>query len=177
MFTFPPSDKSSPAKPCSVPYWDLLHAGVQEKVEFPLPLRHMLLSLFPKPDAAGSTEWSLPTPVQPDFLRQSVSVPEDQDSGGGLRSRWVRQTDDGLMAVTARLKQGTKHWLPLVIKQKSTVSNPADETFPLLYLTPCFQLLLSLFGSLLSIYVLPFSPILQLGMLQSENSSRYQYLI
>lgn len=152
MFTFPPSDTSSPAKPCSVPYWDLLHAGVQEKVEFPLPLRHMLLSLLPKPDPAGSTAWSLPAPVRPDLLRQSVSVPEGQDSGGGPSSRWVRQSIGGLMAVTVCLKQGTKHWLPQLIKQRFTESNPADEadsTFPLsseacCRLTLCFQLLLVL---------------------------------
>lgn len=126
VFTFPPSDESSPAKPCSVPHWDLLQAGVQEKVEFPLPLKHMLLSL--RPDVGlGSAAWSLPTPVRPDFPRQSVSIPKDQDSGGGLSSRWVRQNIYGLLAVTVHLKQGIKHWLALVIKQGFTLLNPADE--------------------------------------------------
>lgn len=125
VFTFPPSDESSPAKPCSVPYWDLLQAGVQEKVEFPLPLKHMLLSL--RPDAGvGSAAWSLPTPVRPDFPRQSVSIPMDQDSGGGLSSRWVRQSIYGFLAVTVHLK-GIKHQLALVIKQGFTLLNPADE--------------------------------------------------
>ncbi|XP_037533228.1 vacuolar protein sorting-associated protein 13B [Nematolebias whitei] len=99
VFTFPPSDELSPAKPCAVPYWDLLQAGVQEKVEFPLPLKHMLLSL--RPDAGvGSAAWSLPTPVRPDFPRQSVSIPKDQDSGGELSSRAVVLTYQEHLGVT-----------------------------------------------------------------------------
>uniref|UniRef100_A0A8C7Y913 Vacuolar protein sorting 13 homolog B n=1 Tax=Oryzias sinensis TaxID=183150 RepID=A0A8C7Y913_9TELE len=59
-------------------------------VGFPLPLRHMLLSFPPGLDVTvGSTAWSLPAPVRPDFPRQSVSVPVDQDCQGGLCSRWV----------------------------------------------------------------------------------------
>ncbi|XP_024861021.1 vacuolar protein sorting-associated protein 13B isoform X2 [Kryptolebias marmoratus] len=101
VFTFPPSNKSSQAKPCSVPYWDLLQAGVQEKVEFPLPLKYMLLSLFPRPDSeVGSAAWSLPAPVRPDFPRLSVSIPEDQDSGGGLSSRAVVLTYQEHLGVT-----------------------------------------------------------------------------
>nr|XP_015804809.2 intermembrane lipid transfer protein VPS13B isoform X1 [Nothobranchius furzeri] len=101
MFTLPPSDESSLAKPCCVPYWDVLQTSVQEKLEFPLPLRHMLFSLFPGPDTGdGSAAWSLPAPVRPDFPRQSASVPEDRDSGGVLSSRAVVLTYQEHQGVT-----------------------------------------------------------------------------
>uniref|UniRef100_A0A3Q3JG19 Vacuolar protein sorting 13 homolog B n=1 Tax=Monopterus albus TaxID=43700 RepID=A0A3Q3JG19_MONAL len=78
VFSLAPSGESSLATPCSVPCWDIL----QGKVEFPLPLRHMLFSLFPRPGAAvGSTAWSLPAPIRPDLPRQSLSVPGEPDSG------------------------------------------------------------------------------------------------
>uniref|UniRef100_A0A3Q1ES67 Vacuolar protein sorting 13 homolog B n=1 Tax=Acanthochromis polyacanthus TaxID=80966 RepID=A0A3Q1ES67_9TELE len=82
VFTLPPSEESSLAKPCSVPCWDILQNSVQGKVEFPLPLRHMLFSLFPRPDAGvGSAAWSLPAPIRADFPRQSLSVPGEPNSG------------------------------------------------------------------------------------------------
>ncbi|XP_068616522.1 intermembrane lipid transfer protein VPS13B-like [Brachionichthys hirsutus] len=90
VFSLAASEGSSLAKPCSVPYWDLLQPSVQEKVEFPLPLRHMLFSSFPRPaGAAGSAAWSLPAPIRPDFPRQSLSVPVEPDSAGGLGSRCI----------------------------------------------------------------------------------------
>lgn len=96
MFPLPPSEASSQAKPCSVPYWNLLQTSHQGKVGFPLPLRHMLLSFHPGLDVTvGSTAWSLPAPVRPDFPRQSVSVPVDPDCQGGLCSRWVQQNTAG----------------------------------------------------------------------------------
>ncbi|MEQ2188439.1 hypothetical protein GOODEAATRI_015072, partial [Goodea atripinnis] len=92
VFTLPPSEDSSLAKPCSVPCWDLLQTSVQGKVEFPLPVRHMIFSLFLRPDAGvGTTAWSVPTPVRPDLPRQSLSIPVDQVSGGGLSSRQREQ--------------------------------------------------------------------------------------
>ncbi|KAM9723999.1 intermembrane lipid transfer protein VPS13B isoform 3-T3 [Menidia menidia] len=101
VFTLPPSNKLSLAKPYSVPCWDLLQASVQEKVEFPLPLRHMLFSSFPKPDVGlGTTAWSLPAPIRTDFPRQSVSVPGDKDSGGGLCSRAIVLTFQEHLGVT-----------------------------------------------------------------------------
>lgn len=104
VFSLAPPEESSLAKPCSVPCWDLLQTSVQGKVEFPLPLRHMLFSLFPRPDSGvGSAPWSLPAPIRPDFPRQSLSVPGDPDSGGGLSSRWVKQSICGLLAVTVHL--------------------------------------------------------------------------
>uniref|UniRef100_A0A8C9XPN5 Vacuolar protein sorting 13 homolog B n=1 Tax=Sander lucioperca TaxID=283035 RepID=A0A8C9XPN5_SANLU len=84
LFSLAPTEDSSLAKPCSVPCWDLLQTSVQGTV-FPLPLRHMLFSLFPRHDGGvGSAAWSLPAPIQPDFPRQSLSVPGEPDSGGVL---------------------------------------------------------------------------------------------
>uniref|UniRef100_A0A3Q2W0H5 Vacuolar protein sorting 13 homolog B n=1 Tax=Haplochromis burtoni TaxID=8153 RepID=A0A3Q2W0H5_HAPBU len=89
-FTLLPPENSSQAKPCSVPCWDLLQTSIQGMVEFPLPLRHMLFSLCPRPDAGvGSAAWSLPAPIRQDFPRQSLSVPREPDSGGGLSSRAI----------------------------------------------------------------------------------------
>lgn len=100
VFSLAPSDEQ-----CSVPYWDLVQTSIQGKVEFPLPHRLMLFSLFPKPDAGdGSAAWSLPAPIQPDFPRQSLSVPRELDSGGGLSSRWVKQTICELLAATVHLE-------------------------------------------------------------------------
>lgn len=144
MFSLPPSEESSPAKPCSVPCWDLLQTRVQGAVEFPLPLRHMLFSSSPKPDdGVGSAAWSLPAPIRPEFPRQSLSVPGEPDSRGGLSSRWVKQNISGLLAVTVHLEPGTKPQLAQDIKWGGTVAghsllNTADEakgemlsTFPL----------------------------------------------
>uniref|UniRef100_A0A3P9JC91 Vacuolar protein sorting 13 homolog B n=1 Tax=Oryzias latipes TaxID=8090 RepID=A0A3P9JC91_ORYLA len=101
MFPLPPSEASSQAKPCSVPYWNLLQTSDQGKVGFPLPLRHMLLSFLPGLDVTvGSTAWSLPAPVRPDFPRQSVSVPVDQDCQGGLCSRAIVFTYQEHLGVT-----------------------------------------------------------------------------
>ncbi|XP_023127242.2 intermembrane lipid transfer protein VPS13B isoform X3 [Amphiprion ocellaris] len=101
VFTLPPSEESSVAKPCSVPCWDVLQNSVQGKVEFPLPLRHMLFSLFPRPDAGvGSAAWSLPAPIRADFPRQSLSVPGEPDSGGGLSSRAIVLTYQEHLGVT-----------------------------------------------------------------------------
>ncbi|KAF3691535.1 Vacuolar protein sorting-associated protein 13B Cohen syndrome protein 1 [Channa argus] len=90
VFSMASHEESSLAKPCSVPYWDLIQTDIQGKVEFPLPLRHLLFSLFPKPDSGvGSAAWSLPAPIRPDFPRQSLSVPREPESGGGLSSRAI----------------------------------------------------------------------------------------
>uniref|UniRef100_A0A665TE46 Vacuolar protein sorting 13 homolog B n=1 Tax=Echeneis naucrates TaxID=173247 RepID=A0A665TE46_ECHNA len=76
VFSLAPSEEGSPAKLCSVPFWDLLQTSDQEKVVYPLPLRHILFSLFPTPDiGVQSAAWSLPAPIRPDFPRQSLSVP------------------------------------------------------------------------------------------------------
>lgn len=165
-FTLLPPENSSQAKPCSVPCWDLLQTSVQGKVEFPLPLRHMLFSLFPRPDAGvGSAAWSLPAPIRQDFPRQSLSVPREPDSGGGLSSRWVKQNICGLLAVTVHLELGTEPQLALDIKRGDTVASHTllhteDEaggeipsTFPLsvyqlllcnssIWISCCFSLLL-----------------------------------
>ncbi|XP_076004525.1 intermembrane lipid transfer protein VPS13B isoform X1 [Genypterus blacodes] len=88
VFSLAPLEELSPARPCSVPCWDLFHDSDQGKVAFPLALRHMLFSLFPKPDTGiASSGWSFPAPIRPDFPRQSLSVPEDPDYGGSLSSR------------------------------------------------------------------------------------------
>uniref|UniRef100_UPI0037E89457 intermembrane lipid transfer protein VPS13B-like isoform X1 n=1 Tax=Semicossyphus pulcher TaxID=241346 RepID=UPI0037E89457 len=101
VFSLAPSEESSLAKPCSVPCWDLLQTNIQGKVEFPLPLRHMLFSLFPRPDVGvGSSAWSLPAPIRPDFLRQSLSVPGEPDSWGGLSSRCILLTYQEHLGVT-----------------------------------------------------------------------------
>lgn len=126
MFTLPPSDEPAQAKPCSVPCWDLLQTSVQGKVEFPLPLRHMFFSLFSKSDTGvGTTAWSIPTPLRPDLPRQSLSIPVDQDPGGGLCSRWVKHSVCALLAVTVHLKQGNKPWLPHAASY--TLLNTGDE--------------------------------------------------
>lgn len=144
MFSLAPSEKSSLAKPCSVPCWDLLQTSVQGKVAYPLPLRHMLFSLLPRPDAGvGSAAWSLPAPIRPDFPRQSLSVVGEQGSGVGPSSRCVKRSICGLLAVTDHLEQGSEPQLAQDIKRGGTVAshsllNTGDEaegempsTFPL----------------------------------------------
>ncbi len=107
VFSLAPSEESARAKPCSVPCWDLLQTSVEGKMEFPLPLRHMLFSLFPRPDVGvGSSAWSLPAPIRADFPRQSLSVPGEPDSGGGLSSRWVKQSICGLLACDSQFRTG-----------------------------------------------------------------------
>lgn len=142
MFSLAPSEELSLAKPSSVPYWDLLHTSVQGKVEMPLPLKHMLFSLSPGPEGAV-TPWSLPAPIRPDFPRQSLSLPGDPDSVGGLSSRWVKQSMCGSLAVTVHLEQGTELRLAQDVRRGGAVAghsllNNADEakgekssTFPL----------------------------------------------
>lgn len=123
VFSLAPSEESSVAKPCSVPCWDLLQNSVQGMVEFPVSLRQMLFSLFPRPDnGVGSAEWSIPAPIRPDFPRQSLSVPEEADSGGGLSSRWVKQSICGLLAVTVHLELGTEPRLAHDMKRGGTVA-------------------------------------------------------
>ncbi|KAK2844124.1 hypothetical protein Q5P01_010783 [Channa striata] len=101
VFSVTSYEESSLAKPCSVPYWDFIQTTIQGKVEFPLPLRHMLFSLFPTPDSGvGSAAWSLPAPIRPDFPRQSLSVPKEPDSGGGLSSRAIVLTYHEHLGVT-----------------------------------------------------------------------------
>lgn len=123
VFSLAPSEESSVAKPCSVPCWDLLQTSVQGMVEFPVSLRQMLFSSFPRPDnGVGSAEWSLPAPIRPDFPRQSLSVPVEADSGGGLSSRWVKQSIWGSLAVTVHLELGTEPRLAHDIKRGGTVA-------------------------------------------------------
>ncbi|KAM9309789.1 intermembrane lipid transfer protein VPS13B [Pholidichthys leucotaenia] len=101
VFTLPPREKLGLAKPCLVPCWDLLQTSVQGKVEFPLPLQHMLFSLIPRPDAGvGSAAWSLPAPIRADFPRQSLSVPGEHHSVGGLSSRAIVMTYQEHLGVT-----------------------------------------------------------------------------
>lgn len=75
----------------------------------------MLFSLLPQREGAAAA-WSLPAAIRPDFPRQSVSVPGEQDSEGGPSSRWVKQSICGLLAVTLHLEQGTKADLAQVLK-------------------------------------------------------------
>ncbi|XP_037309384.2 intermembrane lipid transfer protein VPS13B-like isoform X2 [Pungitius pungitius] len=103
LFSLLPSEDSSQAKPCSVPFWDLLQSGAHGAVKFPLPLKHMLFSLFPGHSggvASGSAAWSLPAPIRPDFPRQSLSVPGEPDSAGGLSSRGIVLTYQEHFGVT-----------------------------------------------------------------------------
>uniref|UniRef100_A0A3B3X5Y6 Vacuolar protein sorting 13 homolog B n=1 Tax=Poecilia mexicana TaxID=48701 RepID=A0A3B3X5Y6_9TELE len=134
VFTIPPSDGSSLAKPCSVPCWDLLQPGVQGSVEFPLPLRHMLFSLVSKPDA---TAWSVPAPVRPDLPRQSLSIPVDQDCGRGLCSRAVVLTYQEHLGVTyitlnkdpcPRMLIENRCPVPLLLKE-NVKETPRSEVF------------------------------------------------
>lgn len=117
-FSLAPSEDSSRARPGSVPCWDLLQTRVQGKVAYPLPVRHMLFSLFPRPHAhLGTTAWSLPAPIRPDFPRQSLSVPGEPTSGVGLSSRWVKWSICWLLAVTSRLEQGFESQLAQAMKR------------------------------------------------------------
>ncbi|XP_029359486.1 vacuolar protein sorting-associated protein 13B isoform X2 [Echeneis naucrates] len=101
VFSLAPSEEGSPAKLCSVPFWDLLQTSDQEKVVYPLPLRHILFSLFPTPDiGVQSAAWSLPAPIRPDFPRQSLSVPGEVDSGVSLTSRAILLTYQEHLGVT-----------------------------------------------------------------------------
>lgn len=132
LFSLLPSEESSQAKPCSVPFWDLLQTGVHGTVKFPLPLKHMLFSLFPGHDGgvgSGSAAWSLPAPIRPDFPRQSLSVPREPDSGGGLSSRWVKRSICGVLAATVHLEQGTEPRLAHHTKPAAghSLLNSADE--------------------------------------------------
>lgn len=99
------SQQSPAAKPCSVPYWDLLQPSGEGSAELPLPRRHVLLSALPRPGAALAA-WSLPAPVASDFPRQSLSVPGEPDSGGGPSSRWVQRSVSRPLAATAHLAAG-----------------------------------------------------------------------
>lgn len=114
VFSLAPSEEQS-SRSCSVPYWDLLQTSVPGTVDLPLPLRHMLFSLLPQPEGAAAA-WSLPAAVRPDFPRQSLSVPGEQDCEGGPSSRWVNQSICGLLAVTLHLEQGTQADLAQVLK-------------------------------------------------------------
>ncbi|KAI9537313.1 hypothetical protein NQZ68_026443 [Dissostichus eleginoides] len=99
QFSLAPSEELS--RPCSVLCWDLLQTSVQGALEFPLPLRYMLLRLLPKPDGGvGSAGWSLPAPIRSDFPRQSVSVPGEAESVGGLSSRSIVLTYQEHLGVT-----------------------------------------------------------------------------
>ncbi|KAM3614331.1 uncharacterized protein V6R79_012862 [Siganus canaliculatus] len=126
VFSLAPTEESPPAKPCSVPCWDVLQTGVQGQVEFPLPLRHMLFSMYPGPEAAGSTAWSLPAPIRQDFPRQSLSVPVEADSGGGLSSRAIVMTHQEHLGVayiilnedpSPRMLIHNKCPIPLLLKE------------------------------------------------------------
>ncbi|XP_077430989.1 intermembrane lipid transfer protein VPS13B isoform X3 [Vanacampus margaritifer] len=100
-FNLAPSQPSSPSKPCSLPCWDHLQTSNQGNVEFPLPVKCLLFSSLSRPDAKhGSTAWSLPVLVRPDFIRQSVSVPGDSRSGGGPISRAIVLTYQEHLGVT-----------------------------------------------------------------------------
>ncbi|XP_034080341.1 LOW QUALITY PROTEIN: vacuolar protein sorting-associated protein 13B, partial [Gymnodraco acuticeps] len=99
QFSLAPSEELS--RPCSVLCWDLLQTSVQGALEFPLPLRYMLLRLLPKPGGGvGSAGWSLPAPIRSDFPRLSVSVPGEAESVGGLSSRSIVLTYQEHLGVT-----------------------------------------------------------------------------
>ncbi|XP_061632294.1 intermembrane lipid transfer protein VPS13B-like isoform X2 [Phyllopteryx taeniolatus] len=101
VFNLAPSEAASQTKPYSLPCWDRLQTSAQEKVEFPLAVKCMLFSSLSRPDARhGSTAWSLPTLIRPDFLRQSVSVPGETNSWGGPSSRAIVLTYQEHLGVT-----------------------------------------------------------------------------
>ncbi|XP_032375136.1 vacuolar protein sorting-associated protein 13B isoform X2 [Etheostoma spectabile] len=137
LFSLAPTDESSLAKPCSVPCWDLLQTSVQD-TGFPLPLRHMLFSLFPRHDGGvGSASWSLPAPIRPDFPRQSLSVPGEPDSGGGLSSRVIVLTYQEHLGVTyitlnedpcPRMLIHNKCPIPLLLKE-TVKETPKTEVY------------------------------------------------
>uniref|UniRef100_A0A8D3AJI2 Vacuolar protein sorting 13 homolog B n=1 Tax=Scophthalmus maximus TaxID=52904 RepID=A0A8D3AJI2_SCOMX len=134
-FSLAPSEQSSPAKPSSVPCWDLLQTSVQGKVEHPLPLRYMLFSAFPRPDAGGgSAAWSLPAPVRPDFPRQSLSVPGEPN---GFEPRAVVLTYQEHLGVTyiilnedpcPRMLIDNKCPVPLLLKE-TVKETPRAEVY------------------------------------------------
>ncbi|XP_078109917.1 intermembrane lipid transfer protein VPS13B isoform X3 [Sander vitreus] len=137
LFSLAPTEESSLAKPCSVPCWDLLQTSVQGTV-FPLPHRHMLFSLFPRHDGGvGSAAWSLPAPIRPDFPRQSLSVPGEPDSGGGLSSRVIVLTYQEHLGVTyitlnedpcPRMLIHNKCPIPLLLKE-TVKETPKTEVY------------------------------------------------
>ncbi|KAM3873112.1 intermembrane lipid transfer protein VPS13B [Diretmus argenteus] len=135
----PPSEEESPARPCSMPCWDLLQTSVHGEVETPLPLRHMLFSLFPKPDtgAGSAAAWSLPIPVRPDFPRLSVSVPGEPGPGHGLSSRALVLTYQEHLGVTyitlnedpcPRMLIQNKCPIPLLLKE-NVKETPRTEVY------------------------------------------------
>lgn len=50
-------------------------------------------------------------------------MPWEPDSGGGLSSRWVKQSISGLLAVTVHLVRGIKDWLVQDIKHGGTAAS------------------------------------------------------
>ncbi|XP_028325510.1 vacuolar protein sorting-associated protein 13B isoform X2 [Gouania willdenowi] len=101
VLTLPPAGDSSAIKSCAVPCWDLFQTDGQGKQLFPLPVRYLLFSSFPNPDAGvGSAMWTLPAPIRPDFPRQSLSVPKEPDSDGSLSSRAIVLTYQEHLGVT-----------------------------------------------------------------------------
>ncbi|XP_029927475.1 vacuolar protein sorting-associated protein 13B isoform X3 [Myripristis murdjan] len=139
-FSLAPSEPDSPARPCSVPCWDLVRTSMQGEVELPLPLRHMLFSSFPRPDsgvAAGPVAWSLPTPIRSDFPRQSVSVPWELGGGAGVSSRALVLTYQEHLGVTyitlnedpcPRMVVHNKCPIPLLLKENVRES-PRTEVY------------------------------------------------
>ncbi|XP_028983860.1 intermembrane lipid transfer protein VPS13B-like isoform X3 [Betta splendens] len=130
VLSLAPCEDSSLDKQCSVPYWDCVQTSNPEKVEFPLPVRHMLFSF-------GSAEWSLPAPVRLDFPRQSLSVPGAPDSGGGLSSRAIVLTHQEHLGVTyitlnedpcPRMLIHNKCPIPLLLKE-NVKETPRTEVY------------------------------------------------
>ncbi|KAM9851512.1 intermembrane lipid transfer protein VPS13B [Aulostomus maculatus] len=135
VFPLAPSEEASLAKPCSVPCWDLLQTSDQGKVDFPLPLKHMLFSSFSRPE--GSTAWSLPSPIRPDFPRQSLSVPVEPEFEGGLSSRAIVLTYQEHLGVTyitlnedpcPRMLIHNKCPIPLLLKE-NVKDTPRTEVY------------------------------------------------
>ncbi|XP_028969409.2 vacuolar protein sorting-associated protein 13B isoform X3 [Esox lucius] len=91
VFSLSPAAEKTPSRAVSVACWDLLREGVQGAPDTPLspvPLRHMVFSCLPNPDADPSAaSWSLPAPIRPDFPRQSVAVPGETCGQSGLSTR------------------------------------------------------------------------------------------
>ncbi|XP_063735116.1 intermembrane lipid transfer protein VPS13B-like isoform X2 [Eleginops maclovinus] len=136
LFSLAPSEEGS--RPCSVLCWDLLQTSIPGALEFPLPLRYMLLSLLPQPDTGvGSAGWSLPAPIRSDFPRQSVSVPGEAESGGGLSSRSIVLTHQEHLGVTyvilnedpcPRMLIHNKCPIPLLLKE-TVKETPRAEVY------------------------------------------------
>ncbi|XP_017308310.2 intermembrane lipid transfer protein VPS13B isoform X5 [Ictalurus punctatus] len=81
----PGSEAGSPSR-CAVPCWDVLRESPTEDLASLLPQKRILLSCMVE-SKQDEKLWSLPVTVRPDFPRQSMAVPIQQNADTPLTTR------------------------------------------------------------------------------------------